>query len=239
MKITVFLLLLLVCSVSTDQSTPETDKEIHLQQPCPQDVHAVLRELTTSLAQLKMEMMFVQKENQEQAAKLKELEKQETEVERQKTEINNLKHELKVKQVAFSVSLLAEGEATVGPFSTHTTLIFKHVITNIGKAYDPNTGMFTAPVRGAYHFEFYIGTHGANTAAVLVKNTNHIFAAYEQQSDNFASSSQGASLLLEAGDVVFVRLWQQSKTYDNSNRHTTFSGHLIFTMLEGNTPSLS
>ncbi|XP_018542615.1 complement C1q-like protein 2 [Lates calcarifer] len=239
MKITVFLLLLLVCSVSTDQSTPETDKEIHLQQPCPQDVHAVLREMTASLAQLKTEMTFVQKENQEQAAKLKELEKQETEVERQKTEINNLKHELKVKQVAFSVSLLAEGDATVGPFGTHTTLIFKHVVTNIGNAYNPNTGMFTAPVRGAYHFEFYIGTHGANTAAVLVKNTNHIFAAYEHQSANFGSSSQGATLLLEAGDVVFVRLWQQSKTYDNSNRHTTFSGHLIFTMLEGNTPSLS
>uniref|UniRef100_A0A4W6D9H5 C1q domain-containing protein n=1 Tax=Lates calcarifer TaxID=8187 RepID=A0A4W6D9H5_LATCA len=138
----------------------------------------------------------------EQAAKLKELEKQETEVERQKTEINNLKHD-----------------------HDEVALI--------------DRCMFTAPVRGAYHFEFYIGTHGANTAAVLVKNTNHIFAAYEHQSANFGSSSQGATLLLEAGDVVFVRLWQQSKTYDNSNRHTTFSGHLIFTMLEGNTPSLS
>ncbi|XP_018522688.1 complement C1q-like protein 2 [Lates calcarifer] len=219
MKITVLLLLQLVCSA---QSTAEADKEIlakqiALQQPCPQDVHAVLRELTASVAQQKVEMTFLQKENQEQTAKLK-------------TEINNLKQQLEVRQVAFSVSLLTEGSATLGPFGTFTTLIFKHVITNIGNAYNPNTGMFTAPVRGAYHFEFYIGTSGASTAAVLVKNTNHIFATYEHQSSGFGSTAQGASLLLEAGDVVFVRLWVHNTIFDNQNRHTTFSGHLLFTM---------
>ncbi|XP_071362208.1 complement C1q-like protein 2 isoform X1 [Trachinotus anak] len=255
MKITVsFLLLLLVCSVSTGQPEMET-------QACPQDIHAVLREMTASLAQLKVEVTSLQKENQAYAAKLKELEKQETMVEKQETEINklkqqleayavklkeleaqgtvvekqeteidNIKQRLEVKQVAFSASLLADGEGTTGPFSTHTTLVFKNVFTNIGSAYDPNTGMFTAPVRGAYHFEWYIGVHGSNTAAVLVKNTNHIFAAYEHQTNGFGSSSQGATLLLEAGDVVFVRLWINSRTFDNQNHHTTFSGHLLFTV---------
>ncbi|GAA6226184.1 complement C1q-like protein 2 [Lates japonicus] len=220
MKITVFLLLsLLVCSDSTAQTTPKTitEKQTEIQQPLPQDVHALLKELIASVAQQKVEITFLKIENQEQAAKLK-------------TEINNLKQQLEVKQVVFSVSLLAEGSATLGPFNTFTTLIFKHVITNIGKAYDPNTGMFTAPVRGAYHFEFYIGTSGASTAAVLVKNTNHIFATYEHQSSGFGSTAQGASLLLEAGDVVFVRLWVHNTIFDNQNRHTTFSGHLLFTM---------
>ncbi|GAA6226186.1 complement C1q tumor necrosis factor-related protein 3-like [Lates japonicus] len=250
MKITVFLpLLLLVCSVSTDQTTPEADKEIHakqiaLQQPCPQDVHAVLRELTASVAQQKVEMMFLQKENQEQAAKLKELEKQETELEKQETElqrqktemekqktaINNLKEQFQVKQVAFSASLVAHGEVTLGPYSTFTTLVFKHVVTNIGKAYNPNTGVFTAPVKGAYHFEWYIGVHGSIAGAVLVKNTDHIFLAYEHQTNGFGTSSEGVTLLLEAEDVVFLRLWPNTKVFDNGNHHTTFSGHLLFTV---------
>ncbi|XP_071362210.1 complement C1q-like protein 2 [Trachinotus anak] len=217
MKITVSsLLLLLVCSVSTGQ--PETTTQV-----CPQDIHAVLREMTASLAQLKVEVTSLQKENQAYAAKLKELEKQET-------EIDKLKEQLQVTQVAFSASLLASGSKTIGPSSTHTTLIFKHVLTNIGSSYDPNTGMFTAPVRGAYHFEWYIGVHASSTAAVLVKNTNHIFTAHQNQTSGYGSSSQGATLLLEVGDVVFLRLWQNDKAFDNQNHITTFSGHLLFTV---------
>ncbi|GAA6226185.1 complement C1q-like protein 2 [Lates japonicus] len=219
MKITVFLLLLLlVCSVSTDQTTPEANKEI--QQPLPQDVHDLLKELAASVAQQKVEITFLKIENQAQAAKL----------EKQETEITKLNQQVEVKQVAFTVSLSAEGEITVGPFDTLSTLIFKHVVTNIGNAYNQNTGVFTAPVRGAYHFEFYIGAHGFVTAAVLVKNTEQIFLAYEQQSSGYGTSSSGATLLLEAGDTVFLQLWPQTKMYDNRHHHTTFSGRLLFTM---------
>ncbi|XP_056254281.1 complement C1q-like protein 2 isoform X2 [Seriola aureovittata] len=209
MKITVcFLLLLLVCSVSTGK--PKTNS-VRVQQPFPQDLRTVLREMTSSLAVLKVEMTSLQEVNQASAAKLKELEKQEAVVAQQEAEIKMLKQNLKAQQVAFSASLVSEGSQTIGPFNTHTTLIFKHVLTNIGSAYDPNTGMFTAPVRGVYHFEWHIGVHGSTTAAVLVKNTNHIFAASEHQSSHYGSTSQGAELLLEAGDVVFVRLWKSTK----------------------------
>ncbi|XP_022600459.1 complement C1q-like protein 2 [Seriola dumerili] len=226
MKITVcFLLLLLVVSVSTGQPKTKT-----LQQPFPQDVRTVLREMTASLAVLKVEVTSLQEVNQASAAKLKELEKQEAVVAQQEAEIKMLKKNLEAQQVAFSASLLADGAQTIGPFNKHTTLIFKHVLTNIGGAYDPNTGVFTAPVRGAYHFEWHIGVHASNTAAVLVKNTNHIFAVAEHQGSGYGSSSQCANLRLEAGDVVFVRLWHGAKVFDNMNRHTTFSGHLLFTM---------
>uniref|UniRef100_A0A4W6FYS9 C1q domain-containing protein n=1 Tax=Lates calcarifer TaxID=8187 RepID=A0A4W6FYS9_LATCA len=166
----------------------------------------------------------------EQAAKLKELVKQETELEKQRTEINNLKQQFQVKQVAFSASLVAHGEVTLGPFNTQTTLVFKHVVTNIGNAYDANTGVFTAPVKGAYHFEWYIGVHGSIAGAALVKNTDHIFLAYEHQTNGFGTSSEGVTLLLEAEDVVFLRLWPNTKVFDNLYHHTTFSGHLLFTV---------
>uniref|UniRef100_A0A8C6WVQ6 Cerebellin 10 n=1 Tax=Neogobius melanostomus TaxID=47308 RepID=A0A8C6WVQ6_9GOBI len=137
-----------------------------------------------------------------------------------------------VGQVAFSASLLESGSGTLGPINAHTTLVFKHVVSNIGKAYSPHTGIFTAPVRGAYHFEFYIVAHGGShaSAAVLVKNGEHIFIAAERQTNGYGTAANGATLLLEAGDVVFLRLWQNNVIYDNENHHSSFSGHLLFPM---------
>ncbi|XP_030603132.1 uncharacterized protein LOC115792654 [Archocentrus centrarchus] len=245
-----FLLLLLVCSVSADQTEAEKElfgQQIAAQQPCLQDIHAVLRQLTASLAEQKVEIRILKQENQ---AKLKELESQKTEndklkqqlkeheskleeLERHKSEVYKLKQQLQVKQVVFSAALLTEGEQTNGPFSTETLLVFKHVVTNIGNAYSPHTGIFTAPVRGAYHFEWYVGAVGDAshaTCAVLFKNGEQIFAAYELQPSHYGTSSNGASLVLEAGDQVFLHLCANAKIYDNQNHHNTFSGHLLFTM---------
>uniref|UniRef100_A0A672FSN6 C1q domain-containing protein n=1 Tax=Salarias fasciatus TaxID=181472 RepID=A0A672FSN6_SALFA len=140
---------------------------------------------------------------------------------------------LTVKKVAFSASLLASGSGHTGPFDTHTTLVFKYVLTNIGNAYNPDTGFFIAPVRGVYHFEIKSGAYGHpshGSATVLVKNDQNVFAAWEHQTSGTMSSSNGVILLLEVGDVVFVRLWHHTRVYDNEHNHSTFSGHLIFTM---------
>ncbi|XP_076597577.1 uncharacterized protein LOC143327223 [Chaetodon auriga] len=143
-----------------------------------QDIQAVLREMSASLAEHRVQIQHLQSENEAQAAKLRELESQETEMGKLKQQLQAqtaelitmkartntaenqvaaLKRDGEVKQVAFSASLLASGSGHVGPFNIHTPLVFGHVVSNIGNAYNPNTGMFTAPVRGAYRFEFYIG----------------------------------------------------------------------------------
>ncbi|XP_053178994.1 complement C1q-like protein 2 [Scomber japonicus] len=193
------------------------------QPACPQDIHAVLREMTALLAEQRVEIRQLQRDNEAQAEKL----------EGQRTEVNNLKQQLQAKQVAFSASLLASGEGTIGPINAHTLLVFRRVVTNIGNAYNPNTGFFIAPVRGAYHFEFYIGAGGHNshaTGAWLVKNGEHICIAWAHQSNLYGSSANGATLLLEVGDVVFVRQYHNTRIYDNENHLSTFSGHLLFTM---------
>ncbi|XP_031701727.1 complement C1q tumor necrosis factor-related protein 3-like [Anarrhichthys ocellatus] len=209
--------------------------------------------MLTSL-QARVEMRHLQRENEAQAAKLRELELQKTEVDKMKqqlkaqaaeltnmaartdvteNQVEALKRDNEVKQVAFSTSLLASGSGHIGPFNTNTPLVFRYVVTNIGNAYNPNTGLFIAPVRGAYHFEFYIaaGGHASyGSSVVLVKNGEHIFTAYEHQPSHFGTSANGATLLLEVRDVVFLRLWRNTRIHDSENHHSTFSGNLLFTM---------
>ncbi|XP_030277889.1 uncharacterized protein LOC115584539 isoform X7 [Sparus aurata] len=348
-----FPLLLLICSLCTAKLQTESDNHIiplgdqteaerreptnaaDQQQRCTQDIHAVLREMSASLAEQRVEIRHLQRENEVQAAQLRE---QKIEVEKLKqqlqaqtaglisikartdvtenqvealkrdgeaqtaelisikaranvtenqvealkrdgeaqtaelisikartdvtenqvealkrdgeaqtaelisikartditeNQVEALKRDGEVKQVAFSASLLASGGGDIGPFNTHTLLVFRHVVTNIGNAYNPNTGFFIAPVRGAYHFEFYVGAHGHAShasGAVLVKNGEHIFIAYEHQPSHYGSTANGVTLPLEVGDVVYMRQWHNSRIFDNENHHTTFSGHLIFTM---------
>uniref|UniRef100_I3IUZ0 Complement C1q-like protein 4 n=1 Tax=Oreochromis niloticus TaxID=8128 RepID=I3IUZ0_ORENI len=237
MEIVFFLPLLLVCSVSADQT------ETPLQPPCPQDIHAVLREMTASLAEHKVEIRTLKEHNKELVAKLKEAESQKLkqqlqdhaakleELETHKSVVVELKQELKVKQVAFSASLLDQGDGYTGPFNTETTLIFKRVVTNIGNAYNINTGIFTAPVRGVYHFECHVyGSADIMTRVALFKNGERIFIILELQPSHVWTSSNGASLLLEAGDHIFLRLSADARVRDSEGHHTTFSGHLLFTM---------
>uniref|UniRef100_A0A3P9DFX1 C1q domain-containing protein n=1 Tax=Maylandia zebra TaxID=106582 RepID=A0A3P9DFX1_9CICH len=200
MEVIVFFSLLL--SVCTlSANLAEADKSSN-QQPCPQDTQAVLRQLTASVAVQKEQITVLQKETQ-------------------------------ATHVAFSAAVLLPGTGPyVGPFNTETTLVFKHVVTNIGNAYNPYTGIFTAPVRGVYHFELHMFGHGGvAVGAYLYKNQGLVVIAYEHQTAaGELSGSNGASLLLEVGDQVFVRLLDGRRIYDNQNHHTTFSGHLIFTM---------
>ncbi|CAI5642618.1 complement C1q tumor necrosis factor-related protein 3 isoform X1 [Oreochromis niloticus] len=210
--------------MEADKDRDTANQHIALQQPYPQDIHAVLRELTAALAEQRVKIAFLEKENQDHVTKLKELEKKEIETDK-KVE------QLQVKQVAFSASLLDQGHGDIGPFNTQITLIFKHVVTNIGNAYNPHTGIFTAPVRGVYHFDWSSYGYGnIGTGGVLFRNGENIFLAYEQQTSGGVSASNGASLLLEVGDQVSVRLWAGARIHDNQNHQTTFSGHLIFTM---------
>ncbi|XP_035772014.1 complement C1q tumor necrosis factor-related protein 3-like [Neolamprologus brichardi] len=141
---------------------------------------------------------------------------------------------LSAQQVAFSASLLEQGGGSyAGPFNTETTLIFKRVVTNIGNVYNPATGIFTAPVRGVYNFELTLHGHGNNdnpTSARLFRNNELIFTAWEHQTTHSISTSNGGSLLLDAKDQVYVRLWPGGRIFDDYNRHTSFRGHLLFPM---------
>jgi len=54
--------------------------------------------------------------------------------------------------VAFFVGLTTN----IGPISQHADIVFDRVVTNVGNAYDQDTGRFTAPVNGTYQFNVII-----------------------------------------------------------------------------------
>ncbi|XP_035864700.1 bromodomain-containing protein DDB_G0280777-like [Sander lucioperca] len=212
-----------------DKQKTEVDKlkQQQLEQAAQQktEVDKLKQQQIEQAAQLKTEVDKLKQQQLEQAAQ------QKTEVDKLKTEVDKLKQQLQVRQVAFSASLVVAGISRIGPVPSETTLIYKYVPTNIGNAYNSNSGVFTAPVRGAYHFEWHFnGDTSQGSAGWLVKKSEKVFAVFEQQGTGFMSASNGVTLLLEVGDVVFVRLTAGSVVFDNFNHHTTFSGHLLFTM---------
>ncbi|KAM4605276.1 complement C1q tumor necrosis factor-related protein 6-like [Polymixia lowei] len=131
------------------------------------------------------------------------------------------------QQVAFGASIGSTGN--IGPFNVEITLIYKNVFTNSG-AYNPHTGIFTAPVRGIYYFSF--SGHNVSYKPMglrLMKNGVQMITVYNHPAGRrFETATNGMNLKLEARDQVYMRLRPNTWIYDNDNNHSTFIGHLLF-----------
>ncbi|XP_042265703.1 heavy metal-binding protein HIP-like [Thunnus maccoyii] len=134
-------------------------------------------------------------------------------------------------KVAFSVGLTDAGQ--VGPFSADITLKFSKIFTNIGEAYNPSTGVFTAPVRGTYYFRFNAReSHDTKLVGIkLYHNDKQITLSFDRVvSHGYVTVSNAFVLQLEKGDVIYLDLWENCSVYDDRYNHTTFSGFLLFAM---------
>ncbi|XP_012680903.2 cerebellin 11 [Clupea harengus] len=142
-----------------------------------------------------------------------------------------LEQERADKRVAFTASMLSTVNRNHGPFDRETNLIFEKVLTNVGNAYNANTGVFTAPVKGLYFFR-YSGRafSGKDMGLSIFKGSSRIVSSYDHQSgDTNDSISNGVALELDVGDVVYMRLWINSWIFvDSRYNYCTFSGFLVF-----------
>ena len=90
------------------------------------------------------------------------------------------------------------------------------------------TGVFTAPVAGAYHFTFFYHSGGEHPSKLrLFKNCERIVMTSDLKSgsDKADNGGNGVILLLRQGDQVYVRM--AAKGYVWADDYTTFNGFLI------------
>ncbi|XP_067107069.1 cerebellin-1-like [Osmerus mordax] len=132
-------------------------------------------------------------------------------------------------KVAFSVGLGGQ----VGPFNTDITLKFSRVLVNVGKAYNPITGIFTAPMRGVYYFRFTILDYMSKKyyGIRLMKNGRSILYNIEwQEHGDHSYLANGLTVELETGDVVYTVLPSGFSIGDSIDNHSSFTGFLLFSM---------
>ncbi len=80
-------------------------------------------------------------------------------------------------------------------------------------------------------FNFSVYGHGNRSTpstVSIVKNGERVVVAHGHQAQHAVNSSKGVMLILEVGDVVYVRHWSGRWIYDNQYNHNTFSGYLLF-----------
>ncbi|BFZ06313.1 hypothetical protein BsWGS_09352 [Bradybaena similaris] len=127
-------------------------------------------------------------------------------------------------RVAFFVGL----SLNVGPVNDNSDLPFDKVITNVGNAFNPDTGRFTAPFNGTFLFSLTIAAQGRQRAAVeLVLNRKMIATIWAESIPYWASASNTAILNMEAGDQVWLVLLSRAP-YLHGYMYTTFSGHCLY-----------
>ncbi|XP_042565538.1 cerebellin-2-like isoform X2 [Clupea harengus] len=190
------------------------------QQTCQPDILTVLTEMSAQIAAQRVELRYTETK----------MEAMETRLRASEDEIMNLQKRNEERKVSFSVSLETNTHRYTGPFNAGTTLVYKHIITNIGNVYSSTTGFFTAPVKGVYDFSFYVLGEGSTIAvgAFLRRNRQNLVMAYTSLGSGWMNTSNGVSVLLEVGDVVDVSLPANHRILDNANHHSTFRGHLLF-----------
>ncbi|XP_031435088.1 cerebellin-4-like [Clupea harengus] len=228
--------------------TTEAAATASIQQTCHSDIHSVLREISALMAEQRVELRYTKTQIEAMETRLRASENKaetvetkmrasenkaetlETRLRASEDEIMNLQKRNQERKVSFSVSLETNTQRYTGPFNAGTTLVYKHIITNIGNVYSSTTGFFTAPVKGVYDFSFYVLGEGSTIAvgAFLRRNRQNLVMAYTRLGSSWMNASNGVSVLLEVGDVVDVFLPANHRILDNANHHSTFRGHLLF-----------
>lgn len=131
------------------------------------------------------------------------------------------------KKVAFSATHPQGFESVSGH-----TVVFPHIISNVGGGYNNQDGVFTVPVDGVYVFFCKI-TQGSNShdlffQFILNGSVKTITLVYGRSDDPYRTSSSLIALQLSRGDRVWIKMqvgglhWGQTDGGDQS-----FSGFML------------
>ena len=116
------------------------------------------------------------------------------------------------------------------------------VLTNTHSIYNPNTGIFTAPVNGTYLVGFAgVSYHGQNVLLHLIRSGKRILSAFDNSGCSCCdevntkcagSASNTGVLTLEIGDQLWIELPDQHGLHNAPyHNYASFYGYLIFPLV--------
>ena len=114
----------------------------------------------------------------------------------------------------------------------NATLKFNHMVANMGNGFDSSNGLFRAPRKGLYHFNFSGTTRYLNDSlSVFVYKNNQIVLTIEDNANHQAIYHNNISydwyLVLDNNDQVHLEI--NSGSLDvNSVLKVYFSGTLVY-----------
>lgn len=116
--------------------------------------------------------------------------------------------------------------------SDGSTVVYDGLLVNEGNAYNSNTGVFTCPIDGFYHFEVNaLSENSLNFELELQHNSQYVVSVLSMGAQGYQGSSNSATLRVAKGDVVkVVGAYSRSYLHGNSQQHealSSFSGRLI------------
>ena len=110
---------------------------------------------------------------------------------------------------------------------SNKTVVYNKVLTNVGNAYSPNSGVFTCPKSGVYMFTwntltgFTTDTH---CEAYIYRNgiRSLLAHAYDGGGSSYEAASNSAVFSLTTGDTVWIETGRCQRMYGYP--HNAFSG---------------
>ncbi|XP_033490154.1 uncharacterized protein LOC117261770 [Epinephelus lanceolatus] len=192
------------------------------------DSESQVNDLKAELMVTKVHVELLQRENSDLQTRLSSSER---ELLLSKSRIDQLERENAERpKVAFYAALTDAGH--VGPYNTDITLKYSKVFTNIGNAYNPATGFFTAPVKGVYYLQFSVCSNLTGKMGVQLYKNNQRIMYNDERKEEVGLEYLTKSVVLElmTGDEIHLVLPSDYSLYDDSNNHNTFSGSLLFTL---------
>ncbi|CAC5394243.1 unnamed protein product [Mytilus coruscus] len=134
-------------------------------------------------------------------------------------------------KVAFAVQLSKE----ITKLGSHQIIVYDKVFLNDGNGFDVRHGHFTAPVKGVYLLSVIIYTDRNNDLSLdLLKNGQAVIFLYVNGNTDRASSTIVLPILLQQGDMVWVRTHagNEGKALPGSSQYmlNAFTGALLYAL---------